>query len=717
MRKLLLRYFVPATLILIPSNKCFSQFDSSQNIFHLKELPTEGVLLDKGWKFHAGDNPDYAKPEYDDKAWQAINPTLDIHDLPQIPKSGVVWFRLHLFLDSNLLKEQLALVIQQSGASEIYLNGSLIYSFGVFDIDPAKVKAYDPLAQPVVFPVKKDGQQIFAVRYALQPRVKYTAIFATYNPALTTSINTMDAANRNYRQFIYFLKGSNSFQAGIFFILTVLHLSFFLFYRLQKANLYFSLFALLGLMFELLMLFKGNIHWVKQKFYLFNLTIDVSLIGGLFMLTAIYYLLEQKRGRWYSTLIILEVLCMVSFALPGYLGWNIASRLFSTLINLEIIRISFAAVKRKKRGAWIMVGGSLCYLICIIAFFVAGQPGTVDVFTNIVFNLAWLSIPVATSIYLGLDFAFTSRSLKQKLTEVEQLSHEKQQILISQKETLEQQVTERTAELNQSLKELKETQSQLIQQEKMASLGELTAGIAHEIQNPLNFVNNFSEVNKELIEELRGERRKAEGERNTAIEEEILNDIEDNEEKILHHGKRADAIVKGMLQHSRASTGKKEPTDINALADEYLRLSYHGMRAKDKSFNAEIKIDFDSSIGKINVVPQDIGRVLLNLFNNAFYAIGERRKVEGVGYEPFVSVSTKKVDDKVEIHVKDDGIGIPQKVVDKIFQPFFTTKPTGQGTGLGLSLSYDIIKAHGGEIKVETKEGEGSEFIIQLPII
>jgi len=194
----------------------------------------------------------------------------------------------------------------------------------------------------------------------------------------------------------------------------------------------------------------------------------------------------------------------------------------------------------------------------------------------------------------------------------------------------------------------------------------------------------------------------------------ISNDLKDNEQKIIHHGKRADAIVKGMLQHSRVSTGQKELTDINALADEYLRLSYHGMRAKDKSFNATLQTNFDSSIEKINIVPQDIGRVLLNLFNNAFYAVSERRKVEGVGYEPIISVCTKKLDGKIEIHVKDNGTGIPQKVVDKIFQPFFTTKPTGQGTGLGLSLSYDIIKAHGGEIKVETKEGEGTTFIIDL---
>jgi len=261
-----------------------------------------------------------------------------------------------------------------------------------------------------------------------------------------------------------------------------------------------------------------------------------------------------------------------------------------------------------------------------------------------------------------------------------------------------------------ALAELKATQRQLIQSEKMASLGELTAGIAHEIQNPLNFVNNFSELNTELIDELKTEL--ATGNQQQA--KEIADSIKENEEKINHHGKRADAIVKGMLQHSRSTSSQKDLTDINALADEYLRLSYHGLRAKDKTFNATLKTDFDESIGKINIVPQDIGRVLLNLYNNAFYAVTEKKKQHPEGYEPTVSVSTKKINGKVEISIKDNGNGIPPKVVDKIYQPFFTTKPTGQGTGLGLSLSYDIIKAHGGEINVETKEGEGAEFIVQL---
>ena len=283
-----------------------------------------------------------------------------------------------------------------------------------------------------------------------------------------------------------------------------------------------------------------------------------------------------------------------------------------------------------------------------------------------------------------------------------------------------------------ALAHLKAVQTQLIQSEKMASLGELTAGIAHEIQNPLNFVNNFSDVNTELIEEMKEELRTGHTEEALAI----AKDIADNEQKINHHGKRADAIVKGMLQHSRSSSGVKEPTDINALADEYLRLTYHGLRAKDKTFNATMKTDFDPHIGLVNIIPQDIGRVILNLITNAFYAVSTPHPPDssapwppkgGKNYDPTISISTRKClppsggqgakdGSHIEISVADNGPGIPSHILDKIFQPFFTTKPTGQGTGLGLSLSYDIVKAHGGELKVETKEGEGSEFTITLPV-
>lgn len=290
------------------------------------------------------------------------------------------------------------------------------------------------------------------------------------------------------------------------------------------------------------------------------------------------------------------------------------------------------------------------------------------------------------------------------------------------KAQLEIQVQERTAEitrqkeeLQKTLHELEATQTQLIHSEKMASLGELTAGIAHEIQNPLNFVNNFSEINRELLEEMKTAIDNADYEEAKAL----ARDVADNEQKINMHGKRADSIVKGMLQHSRTSTGQKELTDINALCDECLRLSFHGLRAKDKTFNASFETKFDERVGKINIIPQELGRVILNLCNNAFYATNTKKQTADPGYKPVVTIETALQEDKaVQIKVKDNGAGIPQQIIDKIFQPFFTTKPTGQGTGLGLSMSYDIItKGHSGTLQVESQENNGTTFIINLPYL
>ena len=265
-------------------------------------------------------------------------------------------------------------------------------------------------------------------------------------------------------------------------------------------------------------------------------------------------------------------------------------------------------------------------------------------------------------------------------------------------------------ELEEALTKLKSTQTQLVQSEKMASLGELTAGIAHEIQNPLNFVNNFSEVNTELIAEMKLELQAGRYEQAIAV----AADLEKNLEKIAQHGKRADSIVKGMLLHSRVSSGQKEPTDLNAMLDEYLKLSYHGMRAKDKSFNVTLQTHYDPAVGMVNVIPQEMGRVMLNIYNNALYALNEKSRREGNGYAPTIEVRSKRDGQQIIVEVKDNADGIPDKIREKIFQPFFTTKPTGSGTGLGLSLSYDIIKAHGGKIDVSSTSAQGSTFTIHF---
>ncbi|WP_159467510.1 sensor histidine kinase [Dyadobacter sp. 3J3] len=325
---------------------------------------------------------------------------------------------------------------------------------------------------------------------------------------------------------------------------------------------------------------------------------------------------------------------------------------------------------------------------------------------------------------------YNSQKQQRVLDKEREAQRIKDEVNQAKKEALEYLVTERTIELTRqkeelqkTLDELKSTQAQLIQSEKMASLGELTAGIAHEIQNPLNFVNNFSEVSVELCQELEEEIAK------TSISDSdkeyisgIISDLSQNQQKITHHGKRADSIVKGMLQHSRTSSGHKEPTDINALADEYMRLAYHGLRAKDKEFNATLVTDFDPTIGKIDVLPQDLGRVFLNLFTNSFYAVAEKKRLSKENptlpdYKPEVKVITKLFANKLYIRVIDNGTGMPESVKAKIFQPFFTTKPTGQGTGLGLSMSYDIItKSHDGLLDVTSVPGESTEFKITIPV-
>lgn len=390
------------------------------------------------------------------------------------------------------------------------------------------------------------------------------------------------------------------------------------------------------------------------------------------------------------------------------------------LVSIALIGFLANLVYRKKEWSKIrsLLNGILPFLAVRIVAFILEYliPSFYNKYdsyfeTAILLAFVWLAALVGT----GNKQRKALEKEKQKVEEKEREIQITEQV----KARLEVEVQERTAELlkqkealQQTVDELKATQAQLIQSEKMASLGELTAGIAHEIQNPLNFVNNFSEVSNELLAEMKEELEKG----NYDDAKDIANDVIQNLEKITHHGKRADGIVKGMLQHSRSSSGQKEPTDINALCDEYLRLSYHGLRAKDKTFNAKFEMKFDERVGKINVVPQEIGRVVLNLINNAFYAVTDKKKTAGESYEPKVTVTTKRLSNSIEIKVADNGAGIPDTIREKIFQPFFTTKPTGQGTGLGLSLSYDIVsKGHNGELKLETEVGIGTSFIITLP--
>jgi signal transduction histidine kinase len=525
------------------------------------------------------------------------------------------------------------------------------------------------------------------------------------------------------------------------FVLGLLLLAIFinlLFYGIvgEKVYLYFALFALL--------LGINRLFNISLQYFTWEHPLLVKYVKYLGYAWAFipYFLIQFFRQflktklaypRWDKFLNILSILnifiYLASFISREYFNKSIASvtkinpaHISFLLIPLCIVITLLFFIRKKDKSIRYLIIGSFPFLLLyavhqVLVFF--GLPLMKNFRLVEVACISWMVL--SFTLILLMRFDLLRKENAQQALDNERLAREKEiertELIEKQKDELEMQVAERTADLKQSIEELKSTQSQLIQSEKMASLGELTAGIAHEIQNPLNFVNNFSEVSKELLDEMREAIEKGD----TDDAKEIMNDVIQNLEKINHHGKRADGIVKGMLQHSRIGNGKKEPTNINALADEYLRLAYHGLRAKDKSFNATMKTDFDETIGNINIIPQDIGRVILNLITNAFYVVNEKSKQGISGYEPTVSITTSSIQPPsggrgVQIKVSDNGGGIPQKILDKIFQPFFTTKPTGQGTGLGLSLSYDIVKAHGGELKVETKENEGSTFNIQIPI-
>ena len=695
-----------------------------------------GELLNKGWRFHSGDNMEWANTAYDDQEWQEIDPSMDIHDsFPELKKSVIGWLRLKIPFDSIRNKGNLAVTIQQSVASEIYLNGKLIQRNGSVSADAEKVKAYDPLWKPVVIPFSNDSIQVLAVRMAASPSTLYTTIFETANPLISLRLLSFEEAIHKYHSITTNILAFDLPIFGISIMLLILHLSFYALYPRQKANLYFSFYALFSALgYSMQVYFWAFNSDVGLKFILGNFIFFLFLLSNLSMLFSLQRFLERKKDLFLRLILVSAVIGCILNAYPYNTGWRMGGPIVQLLIQIDITRIAFLSIRAKKKGAWIIATGGIATFIFFASFISQGTFSNTSLIESLsayriaLYILFALSLPAAVSVFLALDFAFTNDVLQQKIRENNELAErnltqqkEKQELLSSMNQQLEAQVKERTEELSKSLDHLKSTQAQLIQSEKMASLGELTAGIAHEIQNPLNFVNNFSEVNTELLKEMKTEIDKG----NLTEARSIADNIIDNEDKINTHGKRADSIVKGMLQHSRTNPGQKEPTDINALADEYLRLSYHGLRAKDGSFNATLKTDFDPLIGKISIVPQDIGRVLLNLFNNAFYAVSNPLPPKGgVGFQPTVTVSTKLIipppggfRGAVEIRISDNGNGIPQKILDKIFQPFFTTKPTGQGTGLGLSLSYDIIKAHGGEIKVKTREGEGSEFIIQLPLI
>ena len=662
------------------------------------------------WKFKPGDDSNWANPKLDDSDWHS-GASVTADSL----WTGIGWLRRTFEVDSSLEVGPRILKFDLAGAAELYVNGKLVRQIGTPSANPEEeqVPYYSKSNYPIVtfFPGEK---YVVAIRYSFHsyPIYKFFAsnAFPLMNIGLTIQdYESLESLYSEKKERLFF----NTLLSVFFLMVMLLHLFMHIRFKNEKGNFWVFIIS-----FLLFVLFTFFVIGDFEDFIPLILMHIIGSYGSEFVILALTLLpiaigrlLNIKiRRLWFFLPLSTPIFSIIrQIQEEGSSTLSRASAAVLVLLILAGIIDSILQAKKLKRKDLLYI--AIPFISIPILFLLPQLLRNVFGFNNDTLRSALLflmviSVPLGMSIYQMKRF-FTAHG------------------------DLENEVESRTLELEQSLNNLKSTQSQLIQSEKMASLGELTAGIAHEIQNPLNFVNNFSELNRELIVELKEELEKGDLEEVKLI----ATDIEANEEKINVHGKRADAIVKGMLEHSRANKGEKAPTDLNALADEFVRLSYHGLGAKDNSFNADFKLELDPTLPKVNVVASDIGRVILNLVNNAFYAVHEKAKSTpqpsrnigtgsegGEGYKPLVTVKTTVAkspsgDLGVELSVKDNGNGIPEHIKEKIFQPFFTTKPTGQGTGLGLSLSYDIVKAHGGELKVVSEEGKGTEMKITLLVI
>ncbi len=671
-----------------------------------------------GWLFKPGNDTAWAKTVIDTRGWKKLKP-VDI-SAQYADKNGKAegWFRIKIKFDKALEKEQLGLVWRSWAAADIYINGTFFSSFGNTG------KNGKPYAEnrvtagsPALNANFKTGvEYVIAVHFVDHlspfPLRQLKSELSNLSPlSLTASKYDTLVLNSATKLRLYTVIWAS--------VCTILGLLFWLLSFQNPAEKELRLIAVCSTFFALLTYYMvvSGLSGLSLTVAQLNGCAGNILIELIFITIPVIFakVLSRTISRKFKALLVVIVLysAVVNF-LPAYVLIPLGvADIFFIIVCIYYIVTSW----RKLYGAqWCIVAGLLSAVGFVIVLFIFAAVRSDTVTVDLVFFLMAgfvLSFPLSMLVYAAMRFREIIEDVRRNAEQVVMLSEEKREQALNQQKILQQEVDRQTLEIRTALDHLKSTQTQLIQSEKMASLGELTAGIAHEIQNPLNFVNNFSEVSIELLSELREEEEK--GNREEVIT--IAEDLSQNLQKIRHHGKRADGIVKGMLQHSGASSGQKEPTDLNALAEEYLRLAYHGLRAKNKEFNAELVTRFDEQIPKINVIPQDIGRVLLNIINNAFYAVSQKEKVAGSGYKPTVEITTTRQNGSVILKVKDNGIGIPDSIREKIMQPFFTTKPTGEGTGLGLSLSYDIVvKGHNGGINVDTKEGTFTEFAITLPL-
>ncbi len=671
-----------------------------------------------GWVYKAGHDTAWARQNLNTAGWVKRDPgSFSATDADAAGKAEG-WFRLRIRLDSTFNGLPLGVGSGSWAASEVYVNGQWAASFG----STGRAKPYaenNPTSNPPL-PIRLAPGEDYLIAIHVVDEVFPFPPFAPKKLKSEISSGTEELIWLSRPAFmsrsLMYAKTLSGFVSLLFTVSLLLAFLFWLLSMQEQPE-------------------KNTIRLlaiVETLFIIVTLDLYTTIVAISFTYTYFFSALDLLVQWPIISLSMVAFLQIFGYRIPNkWIGISVLASLGVGTINVYIdledilsfvgyismllvfLYVIIASWKRLKGAQWAVVVGVVFTFLVLLVTAIALLTNAQYLLGNFFILLflmsgTFLSLPLSFLIYLVLRFKETLAEVRTNAAAVVLVTQEKRDLLASQNERLEQQVEQRTAEL-------KASQQQLIQKEKMASLGELTAGIAHEIQNPLNFVNNFSEVSAELVDEIRDEELKAD--RDAQLIGELLGDLSTNLQKITHHGGRASAIVKGMLEHSSTGTGEKRPADLNALADEYLKIAYHGLRATNKHFNAELETDFGAAVGLVEVVPQEISRVLLNLYNNAFYAVQQKQQLAPVGYQPTVRVDTTQVNGQVQIRVSDNGTGIPDAIKAKIFQPFFTTKPTGEGTGLGLSLSYDIItKGHGGSLSVESQEKEGTAFVISLPV-
>ena len=657
-----------------------------------------------GWKYQPGDDLQWADPEFDDSGWFDIPPgELTLDAMPDSLWKGYGWWRYTFIADSSLYNEKLNLYYFGWGAAEVFLDGERVHTFGNFSTDPNKERFFTPTlaVHPPVFIAEQDTHTI-AVRYSYHEAKSYKNLNKIFegsgNYGLgfrfgfgTHTLNQHRAQLITYNSFVLFFSGA------VLLVLLLLHVTLFFKFPEDRSNLSISI-AVGSLLISVMTVYSTvyldvSFYWYTILTWIWSLSTSFAILFLPYVITQIFKLEKLKKVLWLIAFHpLLAILLLFDSSISRYTNLIVFSISF-----MLVCYICWKAFKSGKRGVqYVGIGAFGTLSLCII--YMLNSLAFIELSDQVFFLMIafiYTLFPLGMTLYVANSYGYLFNSL-------------------------ESEINERTKKLKASLENLKATQSQLVQQEKLASLGQLTAGIAHEIKNPLNFVNNFSDLSVELIEEARAELKSQSSKSKFDSNEinELLDDIKTNLKKIHEHGSRADSIVKSMLLHSRGGSGEKNPTNLNAMIREYVNLSFHGMRAGKEPINVDINMDLDESIGDVPLIAEDFSRVILNLCNNAFDAMREKAiqnsELKIQNYSPKLTVRTKAENGNIHIEVEDNGSGIPEEMRDQIMQPFYTTKKGTEGTGLGLSISNDIIKAHGGTLDVRSSE-DGALFIIQLP--